>query len=58
MVSKSTLKFVKLIFDLKSNNKRRTETKTFSRTNKKRELHWYGHVIRMAEERKPRQIRS
>jgi hypothetical protein len=23
---------------------------------KKRELQWYGHVIRMAEERKPRQI--
>jgi hypothetical protein len=23
---------------------------------KKRALQWYGHVIRMAEERKPRQI--
>jgi hypothetical protein len=40
----------------KHNNKRRTETKTFSRANKKRELQWYGHVIRMAEGRKPRQI--
>ena len=40
----------------KRNNKRRTETKTFSIANKKKELQWYGHVIRMAEERKPRQI--
>jgi hypothetical protein len=35
---------------------KRTETKTYSIANKKKTLQWYGHVIRMAEERKPRQI--
>jgi hypothetical protein len=38
------------------NNKRTTETKTFSRANKKRQLQLYGHVMMMAEDRKPRKI--